>query len=71
MIPSDTNLKVQQRFDELWQNLSLEERFIKGLEWTVLSREILLAGFRARFPNLSENQLRTKLAQELYSISIF
>ena len=71
MTPSDTKPKVQQHFDELWQNLSLEERFLKGLEWTNLSREMLLAGFRTRFPHLSEDQIRQKLAQELYGILTF
>jgi len=66
---SDTHPDVERHFDELWRNLSMEERFRKGIVWIQWSRALLLAGLRARFPDFSEEQIRKKLAQELYPSS--
>lgn len=66
MPPSDTKPQMQQVYDQLWQKLSLEDRFLKGLEWIQFNRELLLAGLRSRHPNLSEEEIRQKLLQDLY-----
>ncbi|OGQ05346.1 MAG: hypothetical protein A3F82_00980 [Deltaproteobacteria bacterium RIFCSPLOWO2_12_FULL_44_12] len=63
---SDTSPEVQKHFDALCRQLSEEERFLKGLEWIRLNRELLLAGFRARFPHFSEEQIRKELMREVY-----
>ena len=66
MKPSDTSPKMQKHYDELWQRLSCEERFLKGLQWIQFNREFLLAGIRARFPHFTETEVRQELRHELY-----
>lgn len=66
MQPSDTPPKMQKYYDELWQKLSFEERFLKGLQWIQFNREFLVAGIRARFPNFTETEMRRELKRELY-----
>ncbi len=66
MVRSDTSPEIQKQYDDLWRGLSCEERFLKGLQWIQFNREFLLAGIRARFPNLTEKQLRQELWRELY-----
>ncbi len=65
---SDTPSEVQKRYDRLWRNLSLEERFLSGLSLIRASREMLIAGLKSRFPNLSEKELRQRLLQQIYKI---
>lgn len=67
MKTSDTSPEAQKYHDSLWQKLTCEERFLKGLQWTHLNRELLIAGLRARNPHFTEEELRTALRQELYA----
>lgn len=69
MPPCDTPPEVQRQFDELWQRLSPEERFVRGLELIRVSRKMFLAGLRARLPQASEKELRQKMIQLLYNLS--
>lgn len=66
MIPSDTTNAIQKKYDEMWRKLSPEQRFIKGLQLIHLSRQMLLAGFKARFPELSEQELKERIVQQVY-----
>ena len=70
MPPLDTTPEAQKIWDNLWQNLSLQERFKKGLELTDLSHALLLAGFRSRYPDLSEEELKKKIIRQIYHVSI-
>lgn len=63
----DTSPAMQKHYDDLWRNLSFEERFLKGLQWIQLNREFCLAGLRARFPHFTENEIRQELLRELYT----
>jgi len=67
MKKSDTNPEVQKRYDELWRKLTMEERFVKGLQLVKLSRALILAGIRSRNPQLSEQDVLKELRQQLYS----
>ncbi len=67
MKPADTAPKIKKYHDALCRNLSMEERFIKGLQWIQASRVLMLAGIRARHPHFTEEEIRKKLLQDLYS----
>lgn len=60
MKQSDTSPEMQKYYGELWQKLSFEERFLKGLQWIQFNREFLLAGIRSRFPPLYGNRNKTR-----------
>lgn len=63
---SDTTAKVQKHYDSLWRKLSMEERFLKGLQWIQLNREFSLAGIRALHPHFTEEEIRKQLLHDLY-----
>lgn len=67
----DTTIETQKKYDELWQKLSAEERFLKGLKLIDLSHKMLRAGFKARFPQLTKTQLNKKMIEQLFNSSTF
>lgn len=69
MPPLDTTPEAQRIYDDLWRNLSPQERFQKGLDLIDLSRALLFAGFRSRYPDLSEEELVNVIIKRLYNFS--
>ncbi len=62
----DTNPKAEARYYELLRQRSAAERLEMASALTNAARELALAGIRERSPNLTERQLRAKLAERLY-----
>ena len=46
------------KYLEVLRSMTPEQRLLKALELSQLSRELFLTGLRSRFPNLTEEELR-------------
>ncbi len=46
------------KYLEVLRRMTPEQRLLKALELSRVSRELFLAGLRSRFPDLSEAELR-------------
>lgn len=63
---SDTTPAVQAHYDSLWSALPPSVRFLKGISMITFSRQLLIAGIRARHPNLDQQQLREAIIRQVY-----
>lgn len=68
MPSADTPPDVQRFYDELWRRLTPAERFQRGIALILTSRAMAIAGLRARFPMLTDEELRLRLRQQLYGV---
>lgn len=67
MPPSDdTPPAVQAHYDSLWNALPPSDRFLKGISLITFSRQLLIAGIRARYPHLDQQQLREAIIRQVY-----
>ncbi len=64
---SDTTPTMQAHYNLLWHKLSPSERFLKGISLIMLSRQLLIAGIRHRFPDCNHRQLLEIVRREFYS----
>lgn len=64
---SDTTPEIQAEYDRRWQLLTPSDRFQRGLALIRLSRDMMVAGFKARHPELTPPQLKQNLRKFLYN----
>lgn len=70
MPPLDTNPDLQKMYDDLWKNLSLQERFRKGMILISQSRLMMWIGFRQRYQSLPESELKKIFVKKIYNLEI-
>ena len=63
---ADTSPDMQKKYDELLKGLSPEDRFLKGMSFIAFCHSCLIAGFKAKFPELSEKDLKRTIIEQVY-----
>lgn len=62
----DTTPEMQKHYDELWCNLTEEQRFLRGLDLICLCQQMLFAGYQSRYPDLSLIELKKIIIKAEY-----
>jgi hypothetical protein len=70
LMPSDTTPAAEARYAELLRARAPHERLAIAMSLTRATRELSLAGLRARHPAASEEELRVRLAVRLYGRAV-
>lgn len=62
----DTSEAASRRYHELLRACAPHERLAQAMALTKMTRELAMAGLRARHPDASDAELRVRLAVRLY-----
>ncbi len=63
---SDTDTKVQNRYDEAIRKMSDEDKFLRGMALTHFSRSIVWETTKTENPQASLQELKRKFAEKIY-----
>ncbi len=66
MTKSDTSHEIQRVYDQKILELSGEERFLRGMELTRLSREMCRQGLSDQYPSLNEQNKKRHFFERVY-----
>jgi len=66
----DTSPRAEARYYELLRAATPERRLGTAVALTRATRELALAGIRARFPSADEAELRIRLTVRLYGLEV-
>lgn len=62
----DTSREAQEEYDRRMRTLTPEGRFFKTMALVCISRQMAMAGIRARFPHLDGEALKRQIILEMY-----
>lgn len=62
----DTSDSGSRRYHELLRVCAAHERLAQAMALTTMTRELAMAGLRARHPNADASELRVRLTVRLY-----